>query len=208
MQGAERLIISLPAPGQRPEDQRRHLRVEHLLRMEYQVLAPEELDEVRAQVLDGPRILKYEWQPAPPPTAAGAENEPVAPEWVETPENERLARMERKLDLLLERLGIEAPRAPERPFTNVSLSASGMRFRDFQRRLQAGDMIYVCFELPLNPTVEVAAIAETLYVVEAVRQSNLSAGRDVVLEFRVIKDDSRDLIERYCQSYLALRRSA
>lgn len=208
MQGAERLIISVPAPGLSPEDQRRHVRVEHLVRMEYQVLAPEEIDDVRAQVLAGPRILKYEWQPTPPPAAAGAENEPVAPEWTATPEEERLARIERKIDLLLARLGVEAPRAHERPFANVSLSASGIRFRDFQRRLQAGDMVYLCFELPLNPTVEVAAIAETLYVVEEVRQSNLSAGRDVVLQFRVIKDDSRDLIERYCQSYLALRRSA
>jgi len=208
MQGAERLIISVPTAGQRPEDQRRHVRVEHLVRLEYQVLAPDELDEVRAQVLDGPRILKYEWQPAPPPAAAGAENEPVAPEWVDTPENERLARIERKLDLLLDRLGVEALHATERPFVNVNLSASGVRFRDFQRRLQAGDMVYLCFELPLNPTVEISAIAETLYIVEPVRQSNLSAGRDVVLEFRVIKDDSRDLIERYCQSHLAIRRSA
>lgn len=208
MQGAERLIISVPTPGERPEDQRRYVRVEHLVRLEYQVLAPDEIDEVRAQVLDGPRILKYEWQPAPPPAAAGAENEPVTPEWVDTPENERLARIERKLDLLLDRLGVEALRATERPFVNVNLSASGIRFRDFQRRLQAGDMVYVCFELPLSPTVEISAIAETLYIVEPVRQSNLSAGRDVVLSFHVIKDDSRELIERYCQSHLAIRRSA
>ena len=208
MQGAERLIINVPAPDQRPGDQRRHVRIEHLIRLEYQVLAPDEVDEVRAQVLDGPRILKYEWQPAPPPAAAGAENDPVAPDWVETPEDERLARIERKLDLLLDRLGVEPLQTAERPFVNVSLSASGIRFRDFQRRLHAGDMVYLCLELPLNPTVEVAAIAETLYVVEEVRQSNLSAGRDVVLQFRVIKDDSRDLIERYCQSYLALHRSA
>jgi hypothetical protein len=208
MQGAERLIISMPAPGREAGDQRRHLRVEHLLRLEYQVLAPDEVDEVRAQVLGGPRILKYEWQPALPPAAAGAENEPVAPEWMETPEDERLARIERKLDLLLDRLGVEPLRTAERPFVNVSLSASGIRFRDFQRRLTAGDMVYVCFELPLSPTVEIAAIAETLYIVEPVRQTNLSAGRDVVLDFRVIKDDSRELVERYCQSHLAIRRSA
>ncbi len=209
MQGTERVIVTLPPDSAEPADQRRHVRVEHLLRMEYQVLAPEEVDEARATVLDGPRILKYERQStSAAPQVAGAENEPPPPEWSESPGEDQLRRIERKLDLLLERLGIETPRTDERSFYNVSLSAGGLRFRDYQRRVKAGDMVLVCLELPLSPTVEVYAIAETLYVVEDIRQLHLSTGRDVVLEFRVIKDESRELIARYCQTYLPLRRSA
>ncbi len=207
-QGTGRLRVALPVEGAGPAEERRHVRVEHLLRMEYQVIAGQEIEELRAQVLDGPRILKYEWSPGLPRQTAGAENEPVDPEWIETPDNERLTRIERKLDLLLERLGVESPRSSERPFFNVSLSASGLRFRDFQRRCQTGDVVYVSLELPLNPTVEVCAIAETLHVVEDLRQWNLSTGRDVVLEFRVIKDESRDLIERYCQQFQSIQRTA
>ena len=48
--------------------------------------------------------------------------------------------------------------------------------------------------MPLNPTVEVRAIAETLYVVEDSRHLNLSTGYDVVLEFRVLRDEVREII--------------
>jgi hypothetical protein len=95
----------------------------------------------------------------------------------------------------------------EKPLYNVSLSARGLRFRDFQRRCQAGDMVYLCLELPMNPTVEITALAETVYVVEDARR-NLSAGRDVVLEFRVIKEEARQQIERYCQTHQEGRRTA
>jgi hypothetical protein len=60
-------------------------------------------------------------------------------------------------------------------------------------------MVCLCLELPMNPTVEVMALAETLLMVEDSRPRRLSAGRDVVLEFRVIQDEARELIERYCR---------
>jgi hypothetical protein len=184
VEGEDRLILA-PSIGESPQgDARRKIRVEHLLRMEYHVIPPEEMEATCRDVLNGPRILKYEWQQASQPVAAGTENESVDASWEGSPIGERLQRIELKLDALLERLGVDAPALAQRPLYNVNLSATGLRFRDFQRRCQAGDMVYICIELPLDPTVEIRAIAETLYVVEDSRHSNLSTGYDVVLEFR------------------------
>jgi len=184
----------------RAKDPREDLRVEHLLRMEYHVIPPDELEAMREVVLHSPRILKYEWVPNPSARAAGAENEP--PSSLREPQDplvQRLDRIERKLDALLEHQGVDAPGLKEKQRFNVTLSARGLRFRDHLDRCQAGDMVYLCLELPMNPTVEVMALAETLLMVEDSRPRRLSAGRDVVLEFRVIQDEARELIERYCR---------
>jgi hypothetical protein len=182
------------------EDPREEVRIEHLLRMDYHVIPPQELEAMREVVLHSPRILKYEWATSNPSAmAAGAENEPAPIPEILDPLVQRLDRIERKLDALLEHHGVEAPGLKEKQRFNVTLSARGLRFRDHLKRCQAGDMVYLCLELPMNPTVEVMALAETLVMVEDSRLRRLSAGRDVVLEFRVIQEEARQLIDRYCR---------
>jgi hypothetical protein len=204
MQGPGRLVLLPATEPLRPSDlkpagdARAKIRVEHLVRMEYEVIPPAELAGVRDQVLHGPRILKYEWPRQELLQAAGAEHEGLAPEIADAPLWAALKRLELKLDRVLERLGAEPPNE-ERPLCNVTLSARGLRFRDFERRCHAGDMILLTIELPMNPTTEVSAVAEVLYVVEDVRHPNLSTGQDVVLEFRVIQDEAQDCVERYCR---------
>jgi hypothetical protein len=185
-------------------DLRENVRVEHLLRMEYHVIPPDEVDAMRQVVLHSPRILKYERQEAPSSTplaqAAGAEIESMGRDLpADNALVHRLERIEQKLDVLLEHLGVESPGPQEKQRYNVALSARGLRFRDHLERCQAGDMVYLALELPMNPTVEVMAVAETVLVVEDSRPRRLSAGRDVVLEFQVIQDEARMLIERYCR---------
>jgi hypothetical protein len=182
--------------------------------MDYEVVPPEDLDRMRAEVLNGPSILKYE-RPGiarEAPKVAGAEGEILPDDIADTPLGayimRAIMRMERKLDAALERLDVEAPVDDERPVFNVSLSSRGLRFRDFERRCRAGDLVAITIELPSHPTIEVRAIAETLYVVEDVRHPNLSTGQDVVLEFRVIRDDTREQIERYCIANQGVRRTA
>lgn len=170
--------------------------------MEYEVVPPEEIEAMRTAVEHGPRILKAEWSPRhPAPVFAGGENATAFADWGwETPPvAESLQRIERKLDLILERLGVDAPGLKPKPLYNVNLSARGLRFRDHRRECQDGDMVYLCLELPMNPTVEIMALAEATCVVEDAGTRHLSAGRDVVLEFRVIQDETRELIERYCR---------
>jgi hypothetical protein len=205
MQGPGRLVLLPATEPTRPSDlkpandARARIRVEHLVRMEYEVIPPSELGRVREQVLHGPRILKYEWPVHGMLKAAGAEREILEQEIADSPLWIAMKRLEQKLDLVLERLGAESPANEERPLCNVSLSARGLRFRDFERRCHAGDRVLLTLELPMQPTIEVSAIAEVLYVVEDLRHPNLSAGQDVVLEFRVIQDDVQDCIERYCR---------
>ena len=213
MQGPNKLIL-LPA-GEKPRplspsDPRSRVRVEHLLRMEYEVVPPEDLDRMRAEVTNGPCILKYE-RPEVVHEAlkvAGAESEILPDDIEDTPLGAYLKSLHRKVDAILERLDIEVPGNDERPMFNVSLSSRGLRFRDFERRCRAGDLVAITIELPFYPTIEVRAIGETLYVVEDVRHPNLSTGQDVVLEFRVIRDDTREQIERYCIANQGTRRTA
>jgi hypothetical protein len=214
MQGPSKLILlpsaERPKPQRPATDPRARIRVEHLLRMDYEVVPPEELDRMREEVLNGPCILKYE-RPGvvrEAPQVAGAEGEILPDELVDTPLGALLIGLHRKVDAILERLDIEVPGDDERPMFNVSLSSRGLRFRDFERRCRAGDLVAITIELPLLPTIEVRAIGETLYVVEDVRHPNLSTGQDVVLEFRVIRDDTREQIERYCIANQGARRSA
>ena len=204
MQGPGRLVLWPATEPERPAelktgDARSRIRVEHLLRMEYEVIARDELPRVQEDVLHGPRILKYERPRRELLQAAGAEHELLGEDLADSPIWAAIQRLEQKMDLVLERLGAEPPASDERPFTNVSLSARGLRFRDFERRCRAGDLVLLTIELPLNPTLEISAIAETLYVVEDVRHPQLSVGQDVVLEFRVIQEEAQEEIERYCR---------
>ncbi len=181
-------------------DSRQRLRVEHLVRMDYQVVPPEAIEAMRAAVEHGPRILKAEWTALTPPPIASGLDRNLAEGWETSPPvAECLQRLERKLDLILERLGIDVPGLKQRPLYNVTMSANGVRFRDHRRECQVGDMVYLCIEVPLDPTIEITALAETAHVVEDSGSRHLSAGRDVVLEFRVIQDEAREIIERYCR---------
>jgi len=203
MQGPGRLVLWPATEPERPAelkaDARSRIRVEHLLRMEYEVIAREELPRLREDVLHGPRILKYERPRRELLQAAGAEHELLGEDLADSPVWAAIQRLEQKLDLVLERLGAEPPASDERPLCNVSLSARGLRFRDFERRCHAGDLVLLTLELPLNPTLEISAIAETLYVVEDIRHPQLSVGQDVVLEFRDIQEEAQEEIERYCR---------
>ena len=203
MQGPGRLVL-WPATEplhstERQGDARSRIRVEHLVRMEYEVIARDELERVREEVLHGPRILKYERPRRELLQAAGAEHELLGEDLADSPLWAAIQRIEQKLNLVLERMGAEPPADDERPLCNVTLSARGLRFRDFERRCHAGDLVLLTIELPLNPTLEISAVAETLYVVEDIRHPQLSGGQDVVLEFRVIQDEAQDQIERYCR---------
>jgi hypothetical protein len=214
MQGPGRLILwpatepERPAELKAPGDARARIRVEHLLRMEYEVIAREEVPRVREEVLHGARILKYE-RPSRRELlqAAGAEHDLLGEDLADSPLWAAIQRIEQKLNLVLERLGAEPPASDERPLCNLSLSARGLRFRDFERRCHAGDLVLLTIELPMNPTIEISAIAETLYVVEDIRHPQLSVGQDVVLEFRVIQEEAQEHIERYCRMVQGAQRA-
>ena len=115
MQGPGRLILLPATEPLRPSDlqpardARARIRVEHLVRMEYEVIPPSELEAVKNQVLHGPRILKYEWPRRELLQAAGAEHEVLEQELPDTPLWAAMRRLEQKLDLVLERLGAELP---------------------------------------------------------------------------------------------------
>jgi hypothetical protein len=183
-------------------------RVELLLRMDYEVLPPADIERARHEILRGAQIVKYESPPrrsASP--AAGAEEE--SPEPLPLPLSRQLGRIERKLDVLIERLGIESQTVTsERRLFSVNLSTRGVRFRDIQNRCAPGDTVRLHIELPLNPTVEIIALGEVLRTVDTSTGEKLSMGRDVVINFKVMKDESRQAIARFCQLHDASRRTA
>jgi hypothetical protein len=204
--GPRSLAFKLLGPPVVGED-RDQPRIEQLLRMEFEVVPAADVERVRLEILRGAQIVKYQTE-TPRHRAAVVGDEEIA-DALPPSLARHLHRIECKLDVLIERLGIDSRGVEsEKPLYNVSLSSSGVRFRDIQGRCTPGDTVRLHIELPFDPVVEVIALGEVLRTVESATGEKLSTGRDVVIEFKALRDESRQAIERLCQQHDTTRRSA
>jgi len=194
--GPRSLAVKLLGPPVVGED-RDEPRVEQLLRMNYEVVAPADVERTRTEIQRGAQIVKYETELPERRHVAG---EDELTDQIPPPLLRHLARIDRKLDMLIERLGIEAnDLESQKPLFNASLSTRGVRFRDISNRCTPGDTVRLQIELPLNPTVEVIALGEVIRIVDTTTGEKLSMGRDVVIEFTTMREQSRHAIERFTQ---------
>jgi hypothetical protein len=177
---------SAEAPAAPRVERRRYFRVWTRLVLRHRRVTPDERERIEAELRSR--------TPDPPWTG-----DPALGHW--------LARIESKLDRLLERL--EAGRGPGSEFEGVELrrveiSGSGLRFA-CAGALAPGDDVLVEIWIPGAAARRVRSLARVVRNVEPERPG---ASPSVALAFRVLAEEDRDAIVRHSLEVQRLERRA
>ncbi|RKY03421.1 hypothetical protein DRP77_06125 [Candidatus Poribacteria bacterium] len=167
------------------DEKREHFRVKLSIPIYYRPVGVDEIEGLRELIRSG------RW--------AGRGGPGTSPVWLSSREVDvavlqMLREINRKLDLIMEHLGLEASGLFKRG-KMIDLSGSGVRFSG--DRMEKGEVLELSFDLPSTPPRSISALAEVVNV----KLSALSPSKaELGCRFTEISEDDREAIIAFCES--------
>lgn len=167
------------------DEKREHFRVKLSIPIYYRPVGADEIEGVRELIRSGRR--------------GGGRG--ASPAWFSSREADAailqmLQEISRKLDLIMERLGLETEAfGLFKRGRMIDLSGSGVRFSG--DRMERGEVLELSFDLPSSPPRSISALAEVVNVkLNALSPSKAELG----CRFTEINEDDRRAIIAFCES--------